>query len=178
LFFFSMLKEKIGVDEKDALLLSTIMHDPSTSQQALAKKLGLSQPSVNARVRKLKERGVLVETAGLDAKAAGLALVRVDCTCTDADSLLEKLRCCSFFVNAFILSGKRNLSLFLLGEDLGKVEDIVNIYLRSNSSVRDVELSVVVESAKSFLCSIDLSNEQHHPCADKRGCVHCSLRSQ
>ena len=171
-----MLKDKIGIDDKDALLLSTLMQDAQTSQQALANKLKISQPSVNARVRKLKEKGVLVEAAGLDAKAAGLALARVDCTCTDTEKLLGKLSHCSFFVNGFILSGKRNLSLFLLGEDLEKVEDIVNIYLRGNETVSDVEVTVVVQSTKSFICAVDLANEHQHPCNDKHGCAACDLR--
>lgn len=171
-----MLQEKIGIDEKDALLLSTLMRDPDASQQVLAAKLQLSQPSVNARLRKLKDRGILVQTAGLDANAAGLSLARVDCTCTDTDKLLGMLAGCSFFVNGFVLSGKRNLSLLLLAEDLEKVEDIVNVYLRGSDTVSDVEVTVVVDSAKSFLCSVDLVNEHGHPCNDRRGCATCALR--
>jgi DNA-binding MarR family transcriptional regulator len=38
-----MLKDKIGLDDKDALILSTLMQNPETSQQVLAKKLKLSE---------------------------------------------------------------------------------------------------------------------------------------
>jgi DNA-binding Lrp family transcriptional regulator len=170
-----MLKDKLAIDEKDMKLLSLLMHDPSISQQDLAKKLDLSQPSINVRLHKLKKRGVLIQTAGIDAKRSDLALVRVDFTCADAEDLLHLLLQCSFFVNGFLMSGTRNVSVFLVAEDLMKVEHIVNKYLRANTKVSNIELSVVVNTAKEFICVIDIDKEHSLACADPRSCKACMI---
>jgi len=168
-----MLKDKLHIDDKDVSLLSMCMKDPSVSQAELAHKLHLSQPSVNVRLRKLRERGVLVHAAGIDAKKAGVALVRVDFTCRDAHRILRLLQQCPFFINGFLLSGTRNVSVFLLGEDLGKIEEIVKQYLRVNPDVSNIEVSVVVDTAKVFICSVDLEKEHQYPCSNPDTCKDC-----
>lgn len=173
-----MLKDKLGIDDKDGRLLSLVMKDPSVSQQELAKALDLSQPSVNARLRKLKERGILVQVAGLDVKSAGVSLARVDFTCSDADEVLSILKQCSFFVNGFVMSGTRNVSVFLVGEDLRKVEHIVNRYLRLSPKVSGIEISVVVNTAKEFVCSVDIDKEHSEPCADPASCKDCAIAAR
>jgi Lrp/AsnC family leucine-responsive transcriptional regulator len=168
-----MLKDRLGLDDKDIKLLASLTKDPGISQQELAKALGLSQPSVNVRLRKLRERGVLAVQAGIDAGQAGVSLARVDFTCPDPDQILSLLSRCSFFVNGFVMSGTRNVSAFLIGEDLRKVERIVNRYLRANPAVTDIELSVVVQVVKPFICSLDLAKEHAGPCDNPAGCEHC-----
>lgn len=170
-----MLKDKLRIDEKDTTLLTLVMEDPSISQHELASRLKLSQPSINARLHKLRDKGVLVHTAGIDAKRSELALVRVDFTCADAERLLAVLEGCSFFVNGFVMSGTRNVSVFLIGEDLRKVEHIVNRYLRSNPKVSGIELSVVVSTAKEFVCSVDLAKEHTEACSDPDSCKDCTI---
>lgn len=170
-----MLADKLAIDDKDVRLMSLLMHDPTISQQELAHALALSQPSINVRLRKLRDRGILVQSVGIDVKRADIALVRVDCTCKDAENLLDLLKRCSFFVNGFLMSGKRNVSIFLVGEDLRKVEHIVKKYLRANPSVDDVELSVVVNTAKEFVCAVDMAKESTEACADPDNCDSCTL---
>lgn len=173
-----MLKDKLGIDDKDTKILSLVMKNPDISQQTLAKELDLSQPSINVRMRKLKERGILVQTAGLDAKSAGVSLARVDFTCSNAEEVLGILNQCSFFVNGFIMSGTRNVSVFLVGEDLRKVEHIVNRYLRSSPQVSNIELSVVVNTTKEFVCSVDVQKERTEPCADPESCKECAIHTK
>ncbi|MBD3209744.1 Lrp/AsnC family transcriptional regulator [Candidatus Woesearchaeota archaeon] len=170
-----MLRDKLHVDDKDVTLLSAVMRDPDISQQVLADQLKLSQPSINVRLHKLKDKGILARVAGIDAKRSGLALARVDFTCTDAEQLLSIFQHCSFFVNGFVMSGTRNVCVFLIGEDLRKVEHIVNRYLRANPRVHHVELSVVVNTAKEFVCAIDLKREHSEPCADPESCKDCTV---
>ena len=171
-----MLKEKLRIDDKDALILSLLMRTPSLSQQALARQLGISQPSINARLSKLTNRGVLARVAGIDAKRSGLSLARADFSSPEPERVLERLRHCSFFVNGFVMSGTRNVSVFLIGDDLGTVERIVNTHIRSEPSVSDVELCVVVSPTKEFVCTIDLSEEQEKKCSSPSGCRSCASR--
>lgn len=172
-----MLKDKLGIDDRDVVILTHLMKDPDVSQSDLAKTLKLSQPSINARVRKLKEKGVLEIVAGLDANKARVSMVRVDFTCSDADKLLASLQHCSFFVNGFQMSGTRNVSIYLIGEDLTKIEQIIKMYLRSDPRIDNIEVSVVVGTIKPFICSVDLAKEHSHPCSDPTSCEHCELHN-
>ncbi len=170
-----MLQDKLGIDNKDVKILTMTMRDPEVSQQDLADALKLSQPSINVRLRKLKDSGILATTVGIDAHKAGLAMARVDFTCADADKMLLILKHCSFFVNGYLMSGTRNVSIFLIGEDLAKIEHIVKKYLRVNQQVSNIEVSVIVNTAKEFVCAVDLEKEQTHPCMDPTTCKECTI---
>ncbi|MBI5388895.1 Lrp/AsnC family transcriptional regulator [Candidatus Woesearchaeota archaeon] len=170
-----MFKEKLGIDDKDTKLLSLCMKQPEISQMELAKELAISQPSVNARIQKLKKKGLLSSSMGLDLSRTQLALARVDCTAPDADNLLSQLYGCSFFANGFIMSGKNNVSLFIAGANLKKIESIVNRHLRSNPSIKDISMSVVVSAARPFVCCLNLENELHHACEDPDTCKSCPM---
>ncbi len=170
-----MLKDKLGIDDKDIKLMTLLMKEEDISQSELAEKLRLSQPSINVRVRKLKERGVLAEGVGLDAQKANISMVRVDFTCNDSDRILNILKNCSFFVNGFLMSGTRNVSVFLIGEDLGKIEQIVKRYLRNNAAVSNIEVNVVVNIAKQFICSVDLEKEHSSACSNPHSCDDCNI---
>jgi len=170
-----MLKEKLGLDDKDVIVLNTFMKKPESSQSELAKILKLSQPSVNARIQKLKAQGLLSEQYGIDTNKANMALARVDCTANNAKQLLDHLKQCSFFVNGFTLSGVHNVSMFIVAHSLKKIESIVDKHLRCNPNVKNIEMSVVVSATKPFICQIDLEKEQHESCQNPGSCDTCTL---
>ena len=45
-----MIKEKLGLDDRDYTILQMLQRDPNTPQEEIAKALKLSQPSVWARI--------------------------------------------------------------------------------------------------------------------------------
>lgn len=171
-----MFKDFLAMDEKDLHLLSALMRDPDISQQDLASLIGVSQPSVNVRLRKLRERGLLEKSAGINPFRAGLTLVRVDFTAADPVKIFSSLRDCPFFVNGFLMSGTRNASILLLAENLKKVELIVSDYLRSDPSVSNIDLSVVIDVTKRFVCELDLEKESFKACKSLQDCNGCPLK--
>lgn len=74
----------MDLDHKDRQILQALQADARQSLSALGKRIGLSQPAVSERVRKLEEAGVIRGyTAQLDLRAIGLplqAVVRVRTT--------------------------------------------------------------------------------------------------
>jgi len=168
-----MLKEKLGVDDKDIRIIAAFMKDPDVSQAELARSLHLSQPSINQRVQKLKRAGLLVHNVGIEFSKANTYMVRVDFTAKNASAILDYLKACSFFVNGFLLSGKNNVSILIIGHDLKKVETIINTHLRINPDVQDITTSVVVGCAKPFVFSVDIEHEQHDACQNKDSCETC-----
>ena len=52
------LNKKLNLDERDNNIMFLIQENPKISQEDIAKKIKLSQPSVGARIRKLQEKGI------------------------------------------------------------------------------------------------------------------------
>ena len=74
----------MDLDKKDRLIIKALQQDARQSLSSLGKRIGLSQPAVSERVRKLEEAGVIGGySARIDLPAIGLrlqAVVRVRTT--------------------------------------------------------------------------------------------------
>ncbi len=154
-----MIMEKLGIDEKDARIINLFVSNPRITQKEIARHLGVTQPSVNARIRSLLRRGIMKFHAGVCLRNSGLYLARVDFTAKNASSVLEKIRNCTFFVNGFIMSGKNNVSVFLVGENLSKINEIVRDVIKKDSEVSDVSVNLVVSGASDYPVKINFSHE-------------------
>ncbi|MFH1978414.1 MAG: Lrp/AsnC family transcriptional regulator [Candidatus Aenigmatarchaeota archaeon] len=169
-----MLADKLGIDEKDSKIISWYMEEPLISQSEISKRLKISQPSVNVRIQKLINRGILKFNVGIEFNKSNLFLTRVDLTSKDPHHTLENLKGCSFFVNGFIMSGKNNLSVFLVNENLKKIDEIINEYIRKDSQVSDINVNVVVSSAKDFVFGVNLNHAATPKmCLDVNSCKEC-----
>ena len=169
------MQERLGLDTKDVRILAQFMKDPETSQAHLAQKLKISQPSVNARVQKLKKRGILANSMGINLDRNDLYLARVDFTAKNAHHMLETLADCPFFVNGFIMSGLHNVSILIVESDLRKIESIIEKHLRANADVKNIEMNVVVQTTKPLIYSADLERELHESCQNRGSCEGCQL---
>ncbi|RJQ15596.1 Lrp/AsnC family transcriptional regulator [Candidatus Woesearchaeota archaeon] len=173
-----MLKEKLGMDKKDVKIVSLFMQNPDISQTELADALSISQPSINARLRKLKRNGVLARATGIEFNRANMYMARVDFTAANPEKLLNELKLCSFFVNGFILSGSNNVSIMIVAHDLKKIESIIDKNLRHNEAVKNINMSVVVSAAKPFICEIDLEREHREECQNPGSCEDCKMHER
>jgi Lrp/AsnC family leucine-responsive transcriptional regulator len=74
----------MDLDKKDRLIIEALQQDARQSLSALGKRIGLSQPAVSERVKKLEDLGVIYGySARIDLRAIGLrlqAIVRVRTT--------------------------------------------------------------------------------------------------
>jgi len=158
--------EKLGLDDRDNIILSMVQKNPDVSQEEIAKKIKLSQPSVGARIRKLQEKGILHITNGVNFRLVDLSLAKVDVNATDTAAIINEFKDCPFFINALITSGRHNLCLLFMATDLKRLEGIVNYHLRGNPKVKDVELNIVISTAKDFVLplNIDYENKNQIDC--------------
>lgn len=163
--------EKLGLDERDNIILSLIQKNPNISQEEIAKKIKLSQPSVGARIRKLQQKGILYNINGVNFRVVNLNLAKVDVNATDTTAIINEFKDCPFFINALITSGRHNLCLLFMGTDLKRLEGIVNYHLRGNPKVKSVEMNIVISTAKDFVLplNIDYENKQQIDCEQ-----HCN----
>ncbi|MBL7054997.1 winged helix-turn-helix transcriptional regulator [Candidatus Woesearchaeota archaeon] len=163
----------LGLDERDNVVLSLIQKNPGVSQEEIAKKIKLSQPSVGARIRKLKQKGILHNVWGVNFRVVDLNLAKVDVNATDTTAIINEFKDCPFFINALITSGKYNLCLFFTSTNLKRLEGIVNHHLRGNSKVKDIQMNIVISTAKDFVLplNIDYDNERQINC--EQNCKDC-----
>jgi DNA-binding Lrp family transcriptional regulator len=163
------------MDDKDKMIISMYSMDPNVSQEAIAKVLKLSQPSVASRVMKLRDGGALEVSAGINPLHMGLYLAKVDLSSTRPRSILERFCGCPYFANGFSVSGRHNLCLFFFCESVTTLEAIVNGHIRSYPTVSDVDFDIVISSVKDFIIPVRLKPEHSSepPCGIKLKCGHC-----
>jgi len=163
------------LDDKDRAIITMYAEDPDISQEKIAKRIRLSQPSVAARVARLKASGALERQAGISPLRMGLYLAKVDLSSTRPQAILDMFRGCPYFANGFSVSGRHNLCLFFFSESVATLEAIVNGHIRSDPSVKDVDFDIVVTSVKDFVVPARLRMERagEPPCGMKGECRRC-----
>lgn len=164
----------VDIDAKDRMILELLERDPEMSQSEIAKIVGLSQPSVGSRIKKLKEMGIISHAYGLNIKKAGLHILKVDIKCKKPAEILSKLSGCPFFLNGFIVAGDRNLTVILGGEDLTTLEALVDKHIRADPEVYNVEAGIIVRAERDAVMPIKMHIEKASkaPCGDS-DCGSC-----
>ncbi|KYK26002.1 hypothetical protein AYK26_00970 [Euryarchaeota archaeon SM23-78] len=163
--------EKMGLDDRDNTILSMIQKNPKVSQEEIAKKIKLSQPSVGARIRRLQEKGILHTINGVNFKVVDLSLAKVDVDATDTTAIIKEFEHCPFFINALVMSGKHNLCLFFMATDMKRLEAIVNYHLRGNPKVKEVHMDIVISTAKDLVLPLNIDYENKEQVTHDQKCL-------
>ena len=165
----------IAFDDKDKKILTMFSQNPDISQEAVGAEIGLKQPSVAVRIRKLKDVGALEQMAGVDPFKLGLQMAKVDVTTSDPGKVIKLFGTCPYFMNGLIVSGRSNLSLFFVAESISTLESIVDGHLRKMPEVQDVEFNIVISSSKRMVMPVELTpdSEKKGPCEPNNTCAEC-----
>ncbi len=163
--------ERLGLDDRDNTLLSMIQKNPKVSQEEIAKKIKLSQPSVGARIRRLQEKGILHTVNGVNFKVVDLSLAKVDIDATDTTGIIKEFDHCPFFINALVMSGKYNLCLFFMATDMKRLEGIVNHHLRGNPKVKEVQMNIVISTARDLVLPLNIDYENKVQVTHEQKCM-------
>ena len=156
--------------------------DSDVSQTAIARRLRLSQPSVAARIKRLRDAGVLVTHTGLRLHRLGLLVGTATLSSSSPYQLLSKYRSCPCVLGGFTTSGHENVVLVLAGENAGSLQGIVDQHLRKDPCVQSVDFRLLGEDIDELGLSPSLCPERKEstPCGTLcSGCVqyvagHCS----
>lgn len=172
-----MVPGKLKLDDKDKKLLSLLSEDPDMSQDALAAEIELSQPSVAMRLKKLRKKGILRTLSGIDPFRLGLSLAKVDVTTSNTTKILDRLKECPHFLIGYIVSGKFNLCMFFIGEELATLEAIVDCHLRQIGDIRNVEFNIIIGATEDLTVPLKMRLEKtdEPPCGVTVGCTDCPV---
>ena len=174
----------VEIDEIDKRIVSFLMEDPRISQSEIARRLGISQPAVYARIRRLEEAGVIEHVVGMNLKETDLYIAKIDMTARDPWKVLSFFENCPMFINGLVTSGRHNLCLFFIGEKLSAIESCINSHIRKNPNVTDVEFNVVIATAKDLVVPIRMWYKRgsrspcgkicsDEPCYPSGKCIGC-----
>jgi Lrp/AsnC family leucine-responsive transcriptional regulator len=164
----------LKLDDTDRRILSLLVENAELSQSEIARFLKISQPAVATRLRKLRNRGIITHQVGINLGKTKLGFAKIDLSTNNSGEILKLFGKCPLFLNGFITSGKHNLCLFLVSEDLASLDACMDSHIRSNPNVSDVEFSVVLSSARDFVSPLKMITEKTEasPCGGQ--CNKCS----
>ena len=165
----------MDLDKKYRAIISMYAKNPDVSQEEIGDIIELSQPSVAARVKKLRESGAIETHTGVNPLKMGLSMAKVDVSTNDAQSILDVLRNCPYFANGYTISGKYNLCLMFVSENISTLEALVNTHVRANSSVSAVEFNIIINAEKELVIPIVLMSDitETPPCGLAKKCTEC-----
>jgi len=164
------------MDGPDRHLLSHLMEDGTRAQKDLAAFVGLSQPSVAARLKRLREAGVMVDRSSINAVKFNVIVVRIDINSLDPGLLAGQLGGCPRVIQLFRRSGEYNITMYLVLEDISKVEAFVNCHMRYNDTVTRYGHSIIKSSSSMISLPIRLRCERGSSprCGMNIACNECS----
>jgi Lrp/AsnC family transcriptional regulator, leucine-responsive regulatory protein len=171
-----MVTKAMQLDAIDKKIITLFAKDSTISQDVIAKEVELTQPSVAVRIRKLREKGAIQTLTGINPLKMGLYIAKVDVTTNNSTPILEMFRECPYFAHGFTVSGKYNLCLFFMSENIAALEALVNNHLRSHGSVTDLNFNIIINSEKDFVIPTILTsgNPDFPPCGTHESCTDCS----
>ena len=169
-----MVRSNLYLDEKDRRILMLLSENPEMSQSEIAEKVGLSQPSVGARIKRLKESGAISSFIGMNLKKTGLYLAKVDITTKNTNEIVQKFVCCPFFLNGFIVTGRDNLSLFFVSEDISTLEALVDKHIRGDPNVIDADFGIVITPLRDFVMPVKTKIEKAEETPCNSDCATCT----
>ena len=171
-----MMREQLDLDEKDRTIISLLEKNPEISQNEIAERVGISQPSVGVRIKKLREKGAISTLIGMNFKKVGLYIAKVDLTANNTTEILDFFKKCPYFLNGLITSGKHNLCIFLMSEDISTLDAIVDGHIRSNPQVKDVDFNIVITPTEDLIFPVEMVVEKtkEPPCGYKGSCGECA----
>jgi hypothetical protein len=116
-----------------------------------------------------------VQDRSIDVKKAQLFLAKMDIATNDVEGVLSILNTCPLYLNSFLISGRFNLTVLLVGENIRSIMSCVDSHLRKISLIKDMEFSLVVTPIRNFVVPIkpNMDKKKITPCGTN--CSSCAL---
>ena len=159
-----MLSEKLKIDDIDCQIMDLVQKEPNLTHAQIAEHVNRSQPTIGMRIKKLEKLGVLKYQAGITLKNRDLCFARVDIQTNNPQASFKMVKKCPFMLNAFSLSGKKNISVLIVGFNLKALEKIVNHHFRSNPIVTEVQMDLIVDVADDLVLPLNFNIEHTKNC--------------
>ncbi|MEL0019849.1 MAG: Lrp/AsnC family transcriptional regulator [Rickettsiales bacterium] len=137
------------IDAHNRALIAALQRDARLSYSALAREVGLSQPAVAERVRRLEEAGILQRYGAVVSRAkVGLpitAFLRLSCAGEKYRAVAAMSQDLPQVLECHHVTGEDCFFLKLAASTLGDLEQVVERFRAHGRAVVTIALSSVVE---------------------------------
>ncbi len=165
-----------NLDKIDWRIINELQRDGRASLVKLGKKVGLSHPSVKARLSKLIESNLVRIQANINVMKLGFNIALINVEIEDIALIndeLEKLRKCLRIVFLMIKSSDYNLTLLTIYKDMRELEAFIEKRIRKIPKVKKISIETVRMVKPLFIpCFISLESDSE--CFKE--CENCDLR--
>lgn len=143
------------LDEMDFRLIAALQEDARLSYRALGRRVGLSQPAVADRIRRLEEAGVITGyRADIDRGRAGLpvtAFLRLTCGGDRFQAVHRLARELPAVLECHHISGEACFIIKVADATLAGLERTIERFREHGETVSSIVLSSVVEDKPAAL---------------------------
>jgi len=137
------------IDKLDVAILEALQENARISLSELGRQIGLSQPAMSERVKRLEERGIITGYgARIDVEALGLgmtAIIRLKTTHEHIRAALERFGMMPHVIEVYRLTGEDCFLLKVIVPTPSQLETLVDAIARFGA----VTTSVVLRSERS-----------------------------
>lgn len=140
----------IALDATDEAILAELQHDGRTAYREIARAVAVSEGTVRARVRRLRDAGVLQILAFVDPSRVGdsvLALVLARVDAVEHEAVAGTVAAWPEVTYVSSLIGRTDLYLQVIAADNRALWEVVG-RLRALTGVRDTETSIEMQVHK------------------------------
>ena len=146
-------------DERDSLIIDMLRADPTVLNTRIGQTLGVSNATVGARIRKLKDAGVVRVVASTDIRAAGfetLAIGSVEVAPKGPDtchSVATELAQVPQIISIGTQLHQEQIMFYMIGRDTSDIERLLATTAASIEAIKAARARVVLSSYKHSLNS-------------------------
>jgi len=165
--------KRVKLDDLDRKILACLQENPSSPQAEIAKKVGVSQPTVGMRIKKLIKMGVLERRIGIPAHRFNLRLAMIGIKTRNPDELMKKFENCPRLVFMAKSMGAHQLILHFIGSCDRTLQNLIEERLSNDNNVIDFDVSLADTPDSKVLIPLKIPTEQSpiSPCgADCSSC--------
>lgn len=145
-------------DEIDSAILKLLKENSRISFTEMSRQLGISDATIQFRVKRLKESGIVekftvtINPAAIGYTVAAIMLVEIDADKHDAAKIaLSKIPEIS---EVYSVLGEYDLFIKVWSRSLEEINDLINDKIRSIEGIKDLLEIVVVERVKDETLSV------------------------
>jgi DNA-binding Lrp family transcriptional regulator len=142
----------LSLDRLDIAILRTLMEDGRISYRQLAKRVGVTTPTVESRIRRMMDAGFIKGFAPVldltKVERGVMALVQLKVEAQEINRVLEALVSMEGVVDIFQTTGESNLTVRMVAEGLEELQRIIESRLAALPGVSVRATQVVTRVVK------------------------------
>lgn len=156
------------LDSRDRDIIDLLRKNPMISQSEIATKVGLSQPAVSLRIKRLMEKGFISYSTGVDTRKVGMNVAKLDIYTEKPEEFISNFGKCPYVIDILRMDG-RKLSILLAGEDAYTLVSVKS-NLTGYDGVQELGFGMVRDSRSGLVMPICMADGNN---CDAFSCISC-----